>query len=134
MLTMLLTIQCQMLKGALDIAILSQLISKSFNLTGTETFGLSPVTDPESPYDGRIPLPPFLDAQLDDLVMRKLEKIQKKTLVELKDTMLGPNKRKEWLMIFLTTLVLLNNLEFIYQNQVRQMKRYLVSNIVLDML
>lgn len=131
---MLLTIQCKMLKGALDIAILSRLISKSFNLIGTETFGLSPVTDPESPYYRRIPLPPFLDAQLDDLMMRKMKKIQKKTLVELKDTMLGSNKRKDWLMIFLTTFVLNLNLEFIYQNQVRQMKRYLVSNIVLEIL
>lgn len=98
---------------------------KSFNITGPETLGISKVEDPGSPYHGRVPLPPLLDAQLDYLWMGKMDGTRKTLLSQLKRLIMDKNRRKEnWLMIFLTTLVLLWNLEQIYQNQYRQRKRY----------
>lgn len=112
-----------MLQGALKISIVTRLASKSFNLIGPETLGISKVQDPTSPYDGRIPIPPLLDAQIDYMWMEKMNKLKTKVLSELKTRIMG-RKRKDWYMIFLTTLVILSNLEFIYQNQNRQLERY----------
>lgn len=113
-----------MLQGALYIAIITRLSSKSFNITGPETLGLGPVDDVESPYHGRIPIPPLLDAQLDSLWMSKMGRIQKQVLSKLKNTVMSTDKRHNWFTIFLTVVVLLSNLEYVYQRQSEQVKRY----------
>ena len=112
-----------MIKGALEIAAITRLCAKSFNITGTERLGIAAVEDPESPYHGRIPIPPLLDAQLDHLWIAKMKKIKKKVLSELKSKIMS-RKREHWYSIFLTTLILVTNLEFLYQNQNRQLERY----------
>ena len=113
-----------MLKQALDIAIVTRMTSKSFNITGTETLGMSPVNDEHSPYYGRIPIPPVLDSQLDNLWMQKMKPIQRKVLSDLNKMICGSDKKKGWLDIFLTIMILLSNLEFLYQKQHDQMRRY----------
>lgn len=113
-----------MLQRTLTIAIMTRLSSKSFNITGSETLGLAPIEDTESPYHARIPIPPLLDAQIDYLWMRRMERIQRIVLSELKSTILSSEKRQKWLSIFLTVIMLLSNLEYIYQKQHEQMRRY----------
>ena len=112
-----------MLRGALELAIISRLASKSFNITGVETLGISQVHDPTSPYNGRIPIPPFLDFQIDSLWFEKMGKIKKRVLSELKKRFMN-RKPDDWYMIYLTVVVLLSNLEFIYEHQQRQQERY----------
>ena len=109
---------------ALQIAIMTMLVSKSFSIdNGPETLGMSPVIDPTSPYHGRIPIPPMLDAQLDDILMQKMKRLQKTALSNLKSLIISHSKQ-HWFMIFLTIIVLVSNLEFLYQNQNDQIKRY----------
>ena len=88
--------------------------------------------DPQSPYHGRIPIPPILDAQLDRLWMDKLQKIRKAVLSNLNTMIFGKKKRENWYTVFLTISVLMCNLEFIYQKQYLQTQRYesTVSNHV----
>lgn len=103
-------------------------MSKSFNITGLQDLGIAKVEDVQSPYYGRKPIPPILDAQMDQIWMRKMNKIKQIALRELKALIMAKSKRrKHWYMIFLTILVLLSNLELIYQNQYRQGKRYQTS-------
>lgn len=117
--------QCPMLRGALDIAIMTRLAMRSFNITGPETLGIDWVEDPQSPYYRRIPIPPLLDAQLDHLWMGKMSGRRKLVLSQLKKLIMDKTKRREnWYMIFLTILVLLSNLELIYRNQYQQRQRY----------
>lgn len=98
---------------------------KSFNITGPETLGIPQVEDPDSPYYGRIPIPPFLDGQLDHLWMGKTNGKRKALLSQLNKLIKNKTKRKEnWFMIFLSILILLSNLELIYQNQHQQRERY----------
>lgn len=98
---------------------------RSFNITGPQTLGIDRVDDPESPYCGRIPIPPLLDAQLDHLWMGKMFGTRKSMLSQLKMMIMDKTKRRQnWYMIFLTILVLLSNLETIYQNQYQQRERY----------
>lgn len=113
-----------MLQGALNVSMITRLSSKSFNIAGPETLGVVPIQDTDSPYFGRIPIPPLLDAQIDQLWMRKMERIKKRVLSKLKKTIQSPDKRQNWFTIFLTVTVLLSNLEYLYQRQHEQIKRY----------
>ncbi len=102
---------------------MSRLASKSFNIYGTKTLGIGREWDPECPYYNRIPIPPLLDAQIDSLWMDKMAALKKKVLTELR-AMIAQRGQKHWLVIFLTILILIFNLEFIYQNQNQQTKHY----------
>ncbi|CAF9928416.1 MAG: hypothetical protein ALECFALPRED_004053 [Alectoria fallacina] len=115
--------KCSTLKNALRISVMSRLASKSFNIYGAITLGIQQEQDPDCPYYNRIPIPPLLDAQLDSLWMTKMAVLRKKVLTELR-AMIAQRGRKHWLMIFLTILVLLFNLEFLYQNQNEQTNHY----------
>ena len=116
-------IQCLPIRNALQLSILSRLASKSFNIYGQETLGIRREMDPECPYYGRIPIPPLLDAQLDQMLMEKMETLKRSVLSELRRMIAGQG-RKHWFKIYLIMSVLLFNLESVYQNQCRQMQRY----------
>ena len=79
--------------------------------------------DPHCPYYGRRPIPPLLDAQLDLMLMEKMEQLKKSVLSELR-RMIAGTSRKHWFKIYLIMSVLLFNLECVYQNQCRQIERY----------
>lgn len=104
-------------------SILSRLASKSFNIFGQETLGIQQEQDPDCPYYNRIPIPPLLDTQIDFLLMDKMEIWRGQVLSELRRMIAGQG-RNHWFKIYLTISVLLFNLESVYQNQRRQIKRY----------
>ncbi|KAL2038863.1 hypothetical protein N7G274_008385 [Stereocaulon virgatum] len=115
---------CDALDGALNIAIMTRLVSKSFNImNGPETLGMTPVDDPTSPYYERIPIPPMLDAQIDNLLMQKM-KVQRKQVLSKLKKMIMSHSKQNWFMILLIIIVLLSNIEFLYQNQHDQIERY----------
>ena len=116
-------IKCLPIKTALHLSILSRLASKSFNIYGPETLGIRQEMDPECPYYGRRPMPPLLDAQLDHMLMDKMEQLKRSVLSELR-RMIAGHGRKRWFKIYLIMSVLLFNLECVYQNQCRQIHRY----------
>lgn len=118
-----LVIKCWTIKGALKLSVLSRLASKSFNIFGDETLGIRPEEDAQCPYYGRTPIPPLLDAQIDFLLMEKMKDLKKSVLSGLRRMIAGQG-RKHWFKIYLTILVLLLNLESVYQNQARQIDRY----------
>ena len=108
---------------------------KSFNISDIddgETLGIGVVNDRDSPYYGRIPIPTLLDAQIDELWMEMIERRRKHVLSQLTNMIYDRNKRENWYGVFLTTLILMLNLEAIFQNQHRQKGRYgTVSSITL---
>lgn len=55
--------------------------------------------------------------------MDKMEVLKKSVLSDLRRMIAGQG-RKHWFKIYLTMLVLLLNLESVYQNQWRQIERY----------
>ena len=102
---------------------MSRLASKSFNIYGMTTLGIGREQDPECPYYNRIPIPPLLDAQIDSLWMAKMAALRTRVLKDLR-AKIAQRGQKHWLEIFLTILILIFNLEFIYQNQHEQTKHY----------
>lgn len=115
--------QYPLVHEALTLCIMTRLLSKSFNLTGKETLGIPEVDDPVSPYFGRRPIPPLLDAQIDQLWMQIMTRIRKKLLSELKRKIMG-RRKEDWYQNFLTLLILIANLEFVYAVQNDQLNRY----------
>lgn len=112
-----------LIHDALSIYGITCLISKSFNLAGTETLGIRPVDDPVSPYYGRIPIPMYLDTQLDEMWEGVMGKISKKLLSELKRKILG-RKKEHWYEVCLCLIILLANLETVYGAWLGQKGRY----------
>jgi hypothetical protein len=115
-----------MLGEALRICIMTRLCSRSFGLTGQERLGIAEVTDIQSPYYGRVPIPPILDAQIDELWIANMMKSRKALLSKLKAGMFA-RVRETWLETFLTTFIVLSNLEFCYQQKCRQMRRHIAA-------
>jgi hypothetical protein len=117
--------QSTLLSNALSIAVTTRLASKSFNITGSHCLGIEDIADPTSPYYGRKPIPPLLDAQMDLIYRDLMQPSKKKLLSELKAKMLSKSDRREyWYEIFLTTVILLNNIEYLYNRQNDQYSRY----------
>lgn len=107
---------------------MTRLVSKSFNaVSGPEALRLAPIgnprLNPSSPFHGPIPIPKMLDGQLDSILMESMKLRQRQGLSKLKAIMMS-HSRENWFMIFLTIIVLLSNLEFLYQNQNEQKDRY----------
>jgi hypothetical protein len=112
-----------MMHRALRIAIITRLMSKSFNITGSESLGIPRDTDPTSPYYQRIPIPPVLDFQIDRACMHNMHELRRNVVSHLKK-MTMKYERENWYTIFLTIMMLLSNLEFLYQHQHQQMLRH----------
>lgn len=101
---------------------MTRLSSKSFGICGSEYLDIELVNDPVSPYYGRRPVPPMLDAQMDRQWMTFMSKKKKTVLTELKKKIFK-QKREDWLEIFLSIFILLSNLEFCYRHQCKKLKR-----------
>ena len=112
-------VEIEMIREAFKIALLTRFATQGFHICGSETLGQNFVEEGTSPDYGRIPIPPLLDAQLDDLSIKKIKRLKKSVLSQLNRMILSQNK-KNWFMIFLTTVVFLSNLELVYQNQQKQ--------------
>lgn len=109
-----------MVRGAIKIAVMTRLFSKSFGIAGAEKLDIDESTDPWSPYFGRVPIPPLLDAQLDKLWRDMMDKEKKAVLRELRPKVLH-HKLKDWLECFLVMFLLLLNVEFSYRHQTKQL-------------
>lgn len=109
-----------MVQGALHIAIITQLTSQSFTMTGPGTLGIEQVHDSNSPYHEQYPIPPSIDYQIQEFGILKMRRIGKSVLKELNERLMGHRRVSDWYMICLTIIVLLSNLEFIYRHEQRQ--------------
>ena len=101
---------------------MTRLFSKSFGICGPETLGIPFAHDPYSPYYGRTPIPPILDAQLDQIWREIMIKLKKQALARLKPKVLQ-HKPEDWLETFLSVFILLDNIEFSYRHQRAQLQR-----------
>ena len=101
---------------------MTRFISKNFGICGEEDIGIEIVTDPESPYVGRRPIPPILDAQLDLKWMDLMRQKKRVVLTDLQGKIFK-HRLEHWLETFLCLFILLSNLEFSYQHQCHKLRR-----------
>lgn len=98
------------IKDALKLWATHQLLLKGAIITGEETLGTSPIANPTSTLNGKVPLPCVLSNQLDHLLERRIWQAERLLLSELQRRILS-RKREEWLRIFFCLAIFLNTLE-----------------------
>ena len=80
--------------------------------------------DPGSPYYGKVPVTPVMDFQIDNITIHKiLLPLRKEILQELQRKVLA-NRRKDFMEIFLTIYILLNNIELTIAHDRKFAQRY----------
>jgi len=111
---------------ALKIKLAAQMFAKPLTLCGSETLGVQQrlVDKGVTYYDQAVPLPTFLNYQLDTLAMMCIQGYQKNIIKCLQAKIFTANRGKNWYEVFLTIFVLLGNLEHLYQAQRRYIQRH----------
>lgn len=105
----------ELLSCTLDLWMSIRLTTKSFEIVGDETLGMSHdlINDQTNPLHGKIPLPPVMGAQIDSVLIHQVQhNLRRKTLEELQK-MTQEKKQKTWLTTYLVTFILLHNLALI---------------------
>lgn len=80
-------------------------------MTGADTLGISKITNPTSPHNGKIPIPPIMDTQLDQVVIQNILTPLRKRVVDKFEKLITPVKREAWWEVYLSAFVILNHIE-----------------------
>ncbi|KAH6662142.1 hypothetical protein B0J14DRAFT_571163 [Halenospora varia] len=101
---------------ALGIWVGSKLCGTEKSLVGAELLGISVVQEPGQLLDRLIPAPPKIDHQLDSMVIEWMCENATALMRSLARKLIA-KKRKDWFEVFLTMLILTNNIEYVYGMQ-----------------
>ncbi|KAJ9142120.1 Tetratricopeptide repeat domain containing protein [Pleurostoma richardsiae] len=104
----------ELIRSTLDLWMSIRLTTKSFEIVGDETLGMShDIMDDTSPLRGSIPLPPVMGAQIDSILLHQtLPKLRRDTLETLQ-TITQKKAQRTWLTTYLVTFILLHNVALI---------------------
>ena len=87
------------------------MVEKAWRICGTETLGLTLDDTVRTPYAGKIPIPPVMDSQFDQIVIRAILNPLRTQVLKMLDTRISRYKREEWFDTYLVVFLLLNNIE-----------------------
>ncbi|KAK4449885.1 hypothetical protein QBC34DRAFT_298388 [Podospora aff. communis PSN243] len=96
---------------ALDLWAISRMIEIEWEMCGPDTLGMSKVNDPTNPRDGKIPIPPVMDTQLDQIIIKEVLYPLKSKFLDQFEAKISPMKTEDWFDIYLTSFVLLSHIE-----------------------
>ena len=111
----------------MNVAVLSRITSAGFQVRKSKIPGLSHDDLLRTPYES-LELPAFLEALVQSLLIEKMSKSSNKILSLLKKKTMSRKPRHRY-AIYLTMSVLLYNLEFVYNDQALELKRYSTNAI-----
>ena len=105
----------QLLVRTLDLWMSVRLTTKSFEIVGDETLGMSRdlIDDHDNPLHGRIPLPPVMGAQIDSVLIHQIQHQLRKDVLEKLQKMTHEKRQETWLTTYIVTFILLHNLALI---------------------
>ncbi|KAH6632114.1 hypothetical protein F5144DRAFT_490873 [Chaetomium tenue] len=109
---------------SLDLWAISRMIEIPWEMCGPDTLGVSPVTDATSPHKGRIPIPPIMDTQLDQIVIKNILTPLRKRLIDKFESLITPAKRESWWEIYLSAFILTNHIERLAKHSVDHAKTH----------
>jgi len=116
--------QTSVVLKALKLLAVNRMIELDWVICGTETLGQLPVSDPESPWYGKVPITPVMDTQLDQIVIQEfLNPLRADLLRDLQNKMYAKQKGN-WFEIFLVTFILCLNTEWLLRHSRMNAKRY----------
>jgi len=113
-----------LLKPCIRLLAASRVIERDWRIVGDNTLGLTPISDPDSPWFGTIPITPIMDTSLDQMVISGyLNKQRKKILSRFEDKMLR-YEPKDCFETILSIFVLSRHTELLLTHSRRNAKRY----------
>ena len=105
------------LEQALQIAAISRLVVNGFSITAAESanFWEAPL-----PHGSITPAPSNLRGQIESILVEKMKQLQVSLVKELQKKIMSPKcqHQQHLYSVYLTTFVLLYNLEFLYRDQI----------------
>ena len=96
---------------ALDLWAISRMIEIEWEMCGKDTLGVQRISDPTNPRHGKVPIPPMMDTQLDQIVITKVLEPLKQKFLENFDAKISNPVPEDWFEIYLTSFVFLNHIE-----------------------
>ena len=103
--------QNSFIQRALNLWVATRLIERPWRICGSETLGVQLDDTKETPFAGTIPVPPVMDSQFDQIVIKRILNPLREQVLKILDQKISSYKREEWLEIFLVVFLLLNNIE-----------------------
>jgi hypothetical protein len=87
------------------------MVEKAWRICGKETFGLTLEDTKGTPYCGKIPIPPVMDSQFDQIVIQSILNPLRTQVLKGLEAKVNRSKREDWFEIYLLVFLLLNNIE-----------------------
>lgn len=103
------------------------MIEIPWQMCGTETLGVSPVSDATSPHNGRIPIPPIMDTQLDQIVIQSILTPLRLKVVRKFEELITPAKPDTWWEVYLSAFIMLNHIERLAMHSVAHARTHTMS-------
>ncbi|KAK4152150.1 hypothetical protein C8A00DRAFT_44744 [Chaetomidium leptoderma] len=103
---------------ALSLWAISRMIEIPWQMCGPDTLGVSPVGNTTSPHYQRIPIPPMMDTQLDQIVIQFILTPLRDRLIQKFERLISPAKPEAWWEVYLSAFILLNHIERLARHSV----------------
>ncbi|KAM7182950.1 hypothetical protein V8F20_012786 [Naviculisporaceae sp. PSN 640] len=111
---------------ALDLWAVCRMIEIPWTIYGEETLGIERVTDERNPHFGKIPIPPTMDTQLDQVVIKHVLVPLRDRLIEKFNKVIKPPTPEAWFDTYLASFMLLNHIEHLARHSVEHAKLHAV--------
>ena len=111
-----------LVKDALDLWAICRMIEIPWTICGEETLGIECVTDERNPHYGKVPIPPTMDTQLDQVVIKHVLTPLRTQLIKKFDKVISPPSPEAWFDTYLASFILLNHIEQLAKHSVSHAK------------
>lgn len=106
-----------LLNKALRLWVAIRMTTRSTYIVGQETLGMSiDILDDTSPMRGHIPLPPVMGAQIDLILIQKIQTELRQKMLEGLQSMVLANDQSTWLTTYLVIFIYLHNVSLLCQH------------------
>ena len=100
------------------------MIEIPWEMCGDDTLGVSQINDPSSPHNGKTPIPPIIDTQLDQIIIQNILTPLRENVITKFEKLITPAKPEAWWDLYLSAFILLNHIERLARHSVFQARRH----------
>jgi hypothetical protein len=112
-----------------------RITTRSIRIAGEETLGMTKnILDETSPLHGSIPIPPVMGAQIELILIQKIQVPLRVKVLDLLQKVILANKSEAWFTIYLCIFILLHNCAMITKHDAGYARKHgiQVSNSPLE--
>ncbi|KAL2884851.1 hypothetical protein HOO65_090146 [Ceratocystis lukuohia] len=101
-----------------------RLTTTSQHVVGEDTLDMQSISDDTSPLYGKVPVSPVLGAQLDTLLIDRIQYRLRNDVLKLLQKMIQRNKKQEWFSLYLAIFIILHNIALIIAHDARYARKH----------